>query len=335
MMGWQPRVAFLSFSTDGSGAGTSVDRVEEAIKIVRERRSDLAVDGEFQLDAAIDPAVAAKKVKRESDVAGSANVLVFPDLNAANIAVKLIQRFAHGAAYGHSLSGFKRPVADQFARRHGRRDCRRHRDARPLGPLISDKDAGGFAAALPYLRRQTERALDTRAMTGEWLTPEIELGCASGCWLHRATDTAPRPVVFELHGGGFALGDARKGDAIRAWVRDTFDVHVVGSSTAWRRSIRSPPHSTTWRARSGVSSTVVRSRSSRPAPCSWATVPGRTWPLPTPCSPSATIRLHLSRVWLSIIRVSMWPSASIRAVCALATCRSIRWPRFGDVCGRV
>lgn len=112
MMGWQPRVAFLSFSTDGSGAGTSVDRVEEAIKIVHERRSDLAVDGEFQLDAAIDPAVAAKKVKRESDVAGSANVLVFPDLNAANIAVKLIQRFAHGAAYGHSLSGFKRPVAD-------------------------------------------------------------------------------------------------------------------------------------------------------------------------------------------------------------------------------
>lgn len=89
-------------------------------------------------------------------------------------------------------------------------------------------DAGGFATVLPYLRRQTERALDARAMTGEWLTPEVELGCASGCWLHRAAGTAPRPAVFELHGGGFALGDARKSDALRAWVRDTFDVNVVG-----------------------------------------------------------------------------------------------------------
>lgn len=112
IMGWEPRVAFLSFSTDGSGAGTSVDRVREAIELARGRRADLAIDGEFQLDAAIDPAVAAKKVKHESGVAGRANVLVFPDLNAANIAVKLIQRFAHGAACGHNLSGFKCPVAD-------------------------------------------------------------------------------------------------------------------------------------------------------------------------------------------------------------------------------
>ena len=112
IMAWEPRVAFLSFSTDGSGAGASVDRVKQAIELVHERRADLAVDGEFQLDTAIDPKVAAKKVKRESEVAGRANVLVFPDLNAANIAVKLIQRFAHGAAYGHNLSGFKCPVAD-------------------------------------------------------------------------------------------------------------------------------------------------------------------------------------------------------------------------------
>ncbi len=112
VMAWEPRVAFLSFSSDGSGAGVSVDRVREAISIARERRADLKFDGEFQLDTAIDPKVAAKKVKRESDVAGRANVLVFPDLNAANIAVKLIQRFAHGAAYGHNLSGFKCPVAD-------------------------------------------------------------------------------------------------------------------------------------------------------------------------------------------------------------------------------
>ena len=83
-----------------------------AVGLVHERRPDILVDGEFQLDAAIDPKVAAKKVKRESDVAGKANVLVFPDLNSANIAVKLVQRFAHGAAYGHNLSGFKCPVAD-------------------------------------------------------------------------------------------------------------------------------------------------------------------------------------------------------------------------------
>ncbi len=112
IMGREPRVGFLSFSTNGSGAGESVDRVTEAIRLVRERRADIAVDGEFQLDAAIDPAVAAKKVDRPSEVAGRANVLVFPDLNAANIAVKLVQRFAHGSAYGHTLSGFKCPVAD-------------------------------------------------------------------------------------------------------------------------------------------------------------------------------------------------------------------------------
>lgn len=111
-MGWEPRVGFLSFSTTGSGAGESVDKVNEAINLVHERRPDIKADGEFQLDAAIDPKVAAKKVTRESDVAGRANVLIFPDLNTANVAVKLIQRFAHGQAFGHNLSGFKCPVAD-------------------------------------------------------------------------------------------------------------------------------------------------------------------------------------------------------------------------------
>lgn len=112
IMGWEPRVGFLSFSTCGSGAGSSVDRVNEAVALVHERRPDIAADGEFQLDAAIDEGVAAKKVNRESAVAGRANVLIFPDLNSANLAVKIVQRFAHGAAYGHTLSGFKRPVAD-------------------------------------------------------------------------------------------------------------------------------------------------------------------------------------------------------------------------------
>ena len=112
IMGWEPRVGFLSFSTKGSGAGQSVERVREALDLVHERRPDSAADGELQLDAAIDEAVAAKKVSGTSEVAGRANVLVFPDLNSANIAVKLVQRFAKGAAYGHTLNGFAKPVAD-------------------------------------------------------------------------------------------------------------------------------------------------------------------------------------------------------------------------------
>jgi len=112
LMGWEPRAAFLSFSTDGSGAAPSVDRIQSALSIARERRPDLKIDGEFQLDAAIDPNVARMKIKRESEVAGKANILVFPDLNAANIAVKLIQTFSDGKAYGHTLSGFCKPIAD-------------------------------------------------------------------------------------------------------------------------------------------------------------------------------------------------------------------------------
>ncbi len=112
IMGWEPRCAFLSFSTAGSGRGASVDKMKEGIRIVRERRPDLKVDGEFQLDAALKPEVAAKKVPWESEVAGKANILIFPDLNAANIGIKMIQLFAGGAGYGHTLSGFRKPVAD-------------------------------------------------------------------------------------------------------------------------------------------------------------------------------------------------------------------------------
>lgn len=112
LMGWDVRCAFLSFSTLGSGTSDSVDKINEAIRITKERRPDLKVEGEFQLDTAVLPAVAAKKVKTESEVAGKANVLIFPDLNAANIGIKMIQIFAKGKGYGHTLSGFNRPVAD-------------------------------------------------------------------------------------------------------------------------------------------------------------------------------------------------------------------------------
>jgi len=112
LMGWEPRCAFLSFSTLGSGTSALVDKTNEAMRIAKERRPDLKIDGEFQLDAAIIPEVAAKKVARESDVAGKANILIFPELTSANIGVKMIQLFAKGKGYGHTLSGFYKPVAD-------------------------------------------------------------------------------------------------------------------------------------------------------------------------------------------------------------------------------
>lgn len=83
-------------------------------------------------------------------------------------------------------------------------------------------------AVLPYIRRQTSKFLDGCLQMGECLPAMPEQGAMSACWLHRAKGAGERPVVFELHGGGFATGDARKGDALREWVRDSFDVHVVG-----------------------------------------------------------------------------------------------------------
>lgn len=112
LLDWQPRCACVSYSTLGSGQGELIDKVTEAVKIANELRPDLAIDGEFQLDAAISPSVAAKKVKRESKVAGQANVVIWPDLNVGNVAVKLIQQFGHADAYGPMLQGFKKVVCD-------------------------------------------------------------------------------------------------------------------------------------------------------------------------------------------------------------------------------
>lgn len=112
LLDWEPRCAMCSYSTCGSGQGELVDKVTAALEIVHERRPELKVDGEFQLDAAIVPAVAAKKVKRESGVAGRANVLIWPDLNVGNIAVKLIQQFGHADAYGPMLQGFNKIICD-------------------------------------------------------------------------------------------------------------------------------------------------------------------------------------------------------------------------------
>jgi phosphate acetyltransferase len=112
ILGWVPRVALLSFSTKGSADHERVDMVLKALEIVRERRPDILIDGELQLDSAIVPEVAAKKIPGGSPVAGKANVLIFPSLEAGNIGVKLVQRFANAVAYGPLLQGFAKPVSD-------------------------------------------------------------------------------------------------------------------------------------------------------------------------------------------------------------------------------
>ncbi len=112
LLGWQPRVAMLSFSTCGSASHESIDVILRAIEIAKMGSPELKIDGEFQLDTAILPEVAAVKMPRESDVAGRANVLVVPNLHAGNIGVKLIQIFAGAEAYGPILQGFSRPICD-------------------------------------------------------------------------------------------------------------------------------------------------------------------------------------------------------------------------------
>ncbi|MBL7153193.1 MAG: phosphate acetyltransferase [Phycisphaerae bacterium] len=112
ILGCEPRVAMLSFSTKGSASGPIVEKVRRALEIAKDRQPNLAIDGEFQADSAIVPAVAAKKVKGESEVAGKANVLIFPDLNSGNMAYKLTQYMAGARAIGPFLQGFARPVTD-------------------------------------------------------------------------------------------------------------------------------------------------------------------------------------------------------------------------------
>lgn len=112
LLGIEPKVAMLSFSTLGSARHPRTDKVIEAMRLAQEMAPEVAIDGEFQLDAAIVPRVAQKKVKTESKVAGKANVLIFPDLDAGNIGYKLTQYLAGAEAYGPLFQGFAKPVND-------------------------------------------------------------------------------------------------------------------------------------------------------------------------------------------------------------------------------
>ena len=111
-LGVTPRVAMLSFSTAGSASHPMVQKVKEATALAAGRIEDGWVEGELQFDAAIDPGVAEKKKVGGGEVAGRANVLIFPDLDAANIAYKAVNRLAGAAAVGPVLQGFARPVND-------------------------------------------------------------------------------------------------------------------------------------------------------------------------------------------------------------------------------
>jgi phosphate acetyltransferase len=108
----EPHVALLSFSTNGSGGSDpSIDKIRDAISLVSSRRPDIVVDGEMQLDAAVDKRIGQKKFP-DSPVAGSANVLITPDINSGNILYKSLEQFANAHVAGPILLGFKKPVSD-------------------------------------------------------------------------------------------------------------------------------------------------------------------------------------------------------------------------------
>ena len=111
LMSDEPHVAMLSYSTMGSAGGDTAEKVQEATRLAKEKAPELSLDGDLQLDAALEESVGKLKAP-ESTVPGKANILIFPDLAAGNIGYKLVQRFAKAEAYGPVLQGIAKPVND-------------------------------------------------------------------------------------------------------------------------------------------------------------------------------------------------------------------------------
>ncbi len=111
LFGVDPKVAFLSYSTDGSGKGEDVDKMRNAARKTKQRNPNIPIDGEMQFDAAVSERVAEKKFPT-SEVAGQANTFIFPDINAGNIGYKIAQRLGRFDAYGPILLGLNSPIND-------------------------------------------------------------------------------------------------------------------------------------------------------------------------------------------------------------------------------
>lgn len=111
VLGITPKVALLSYSTKGSAKGKSIEKIEEALQLVKKMAPDLSIDGELQVDAAIVPEVAKIKYP-DSPVGGQANVLIFPNLESGNIGYKLVQRLGKARALGPLILGLKKPCSD-------------------------------------------------------------------------------------------------------------------------------------------------------------------------------------------------------------------------------
>jgi phosphate acetyltransferase len=112
LLGWEPRVGCLSYSTKGSGGSADAEKVRKAVEIARAARPDLLIDGELQLDAAIIPRVSEKKIKGENILKGTANILIFPDCDAGNITVKATTLFANGGGTFAVMCGFAKPMGE-------------------------------------------------------------------------------------------------------------------------------------------------------------------------------------------------------------------------------